>query len=329
MDYFQCSIRKLVRLSKTGELMVKLTDKQIKYIIEQNQTNKRTTKELSQIYNISQRWIQILVKKYKDTKTYPTMNKSRRPSSQLTENQKEVIIEALEKSNLNGAVTLKLFILKHYKIIIPKNKLHNYLKELGVSKPDKKKQKQRKYCRYERDHSFSLGHMDWHESKVNGKWVCVWIDDASRNIVAGGEFKNANTKNSKKIVNEVLKIVGEVYSSQLFELNTDKGTQFFNSKFNKKGERTFGEFELFLKSKGIKHIPSKRNHPQTNGKNERFFRTYNENRDTFKSFREFINWYNNRIHLGLSRVEGITPNEAIWHKLRKSSVLGAFLKGIE
>jgi len=309
--------------------MSKLNNKRVKYIIDQKRTNKRKSSELAGIYGVSQRWIQILVKKYKDTNAYPKMIKSRRPSEQLTEKQKEVIVEALDKSNLKGAITLRLYIKRNYEITIPKNKLHNYLKELGISKPDKKKQKQRKYCRYERKHSFSLGHMDWHESKINGKWVCVWIDDASRNILAGGEFKNANTKNSKKIVNEVLKQAEEIYSSPLFALNTDKGTQFFNAKYNGDGIRAFGEFENFLKEKGIQHIPSKRNHPQTNGKNERWFRTYEENRKRYKTIQEFIDWYNNKIHLGLSRVEGITPNEAIWNKLRPSSILGAFLKRFE
>jgi len=307
--------------------MTKLNNKRIKYIIEQKRTNVRTSKELSEIYGISQRWIQILVKKYKETNVYPIMTKTRRPSEELSENQKQIIEDALVKSGLRGAMTLRLFIKRYYQMIIPKNKLHNYLKELGVSKSDKKKQKQRRYSRYERKHSFSLGHMDWHESKVvEGKWVCVWIDDSSRKILAGIEVNNANTKNSIKIVDEVIKIANNIYSSPVFALNTDKGTQFFNAKYNKKGVREFGDFENYLKQKGIKHIPSRRNHPQTNGKNERWFKTYEENRAKFKTIKEFVEWYNDRIHLGLSRTEGITPNEAIWHRLRKSSVLGVFVK---
>jgi hypothetical protein len=46
----------------------------------------------------------------------------------------------------------------------------------------------------------------------------------------------------------------------------------------------------------------------------------------FKSFKEFIKWYNDKIHLGLSRKEGITPNEAIINKLQPEAILGLFLR---
>jgi putative transposase len=219
---------------------------------------------------------------------------------------------------------LRLYILKYHKTKISKNKLHNYLRELEIAKPDKKKQKQRKYCRYERKHSFSLGHMDYHESRYDGRWTVVWIDDVSRLILAGEEFKEADTKNVKWIVETAIKKAEQVYSSTLRELNTDKGTQFFNTRYNKMGIRTFGEFEKFLVEKNIKHIPSKRNHPQTNGKNERWFWAYEENRAKFKSFGEFIEWYNDRIHLGLSRTRGITPNEVVWNRMRSEAILGVF-----
>ena len=304
--------------------MTKLNNKRIKYIIDQRRTNIRTAKELSEVYNITPRYVQLLVKKYKEMCTYPIMTKTRRPSTELTDEQKGLITECLLESKHCGAITLRLYIMKHRNIKIPKNKLHNYLRELGIAKPDKKKQKQRKYCRYERDHSFSLGHMDYHESRYDGSWTIVWIDDASRLILAGGEFKEADTKNAKEIVERAMKKAKKVYCSTLRELNTDKGTQFFNAKYNKMGIRAFGEFENFLVKKGIKHIPSKRNHPQTNGKNERWFRTYEENRAKFKSFEEFISWYNDRIHLGLSRTEGITPNEIVWNRMHPESMLGVF-----
>ena len=83
-----------------------------------------------------------------------------------------------------------------------------------------------------------------------------------------------------------------------------------------------------MQENNIKHIPSRRNHPQTNGKEERWFRTYEENRHKFKSFNEFIKWYNDRIHLGLSRKEGITPNEMIINKLQPESILGLFFRQI-
>ena len=118
----------------------------------------------------------------------------------------------------------------------------------------------------------------------------------------------------------------EKYSSVIRECNSDKGSQFYNNTKNKEGERNKNEFELFLEMNNINHITSRRNHPQTNGKEERWFRTYEENRHKFKSFKEFMDWYNNMIHLGLSRKEGITPNEAIGFKLQPEAVLGLFFR---
>jgi putative transposase len=116
------------------------------------------------------------------------------------------------------------------------------------------------------------------------------------------------------------------YSAIIREANTDKGSQFYANKYNDKGEKGKCAFEKFLKEKDINHISSRRNHPQTNGKNERWFRTYKENRGKFKSFNEFIEWYNGRLHLGLSRTEAITPKDAIMFKLQPSSILGLFFK---
>ncbi len=40
-------------------------------------------------------------------------------------------------------------------------------------------------------------------------------------------------------------------------------------------------------------------------------------------------WYNNRIHLGLNRREGVTPDEAIVRKLRPESLLGLFFRMVD
>lgn len=64
-----------------------------------------------------------------------------------------------------------------------------------MTKPDPSKSiKKRPWVRYERKHSLSAIHMDWHMSKSNGKWVCAVLDDASRMILASGEFEAATVK---------------------------------------------------------------------------------------------------------------------------------------
>ena len=158
------------------------------------------------------------------------------------------------------------------------------------------------------------------------KKVCVVFDDGSRKILCGNEFDRELEEYAIALEQEAMDISFSDYSALIRECNTDRGTQFYNNTKNKDGERNKNRFEEFLEKNNIKHIPSRRNHPQTNGKEERWFRTYEENRHRFETFKEFIDWYNNRIHLGLSRKEGITPNEAIRFKLQPEAILGLFFR---
>jgi putative transposase len=79
-----------------------------------------------------------------------------------------------------------------------------YLKGQGLAQEDEKKQKRRKWVRYERKHSLSAGHIDWHEQDGTNIKVCVILDDASRMVLAGGEFPEINTENSKLIVDQMI-----------------------------------------------------------------------------------------------------------------------------
>ena len=306
--------------------MVKLKEKRLEWALREKDKGKKNKDLLSHL-GIKMRRFQQLCAQYRITNEVPRLNQNRRPKTVLSQEHQILIKKALEESKIEGALALRLYLQKYYNVLIPKNKLHLFLLEEGVSKEDPKKKKQRKYCRYERKHSFSLVHLDWHTSRaVPGKQVCVVEDDASRLIICGGEFDDSKAEKNIKLTKEAMNIAYQQYSAIIEEVNTDKGAQFYANKFDKNGEKGMSEYETFLEQEGIHHITSRRNHPQTNGKEERWFGTYEKNRNKFNSFEEFINWYNNRIHLGLSRTEGITPNEAVIHKLQPSSLLGLFCK---
>lgn len=307
--------------------MVKLKERKLRWALSQKD---KKNKHLAFLCGIGIRRFQQLKAEYRKTRVIPKLNPKRRPKTELSDEQKEIILKAVKGSKLEGALTLRLHIKRYYGKTIPRNSLHRFLLKEGISKPDKKKQKQRKYCRYERKHSFSLVHLDWHESKVvPNKFVCAVEDDASRLILCGGEFDDSTAKHNIKLMDKAIDFAYNEYSAFIREANTDKGSQFYANYITKKGEKGKCEFEKFLEKKGINHIPSRRNHPQTNGKKERWFRTYEENRGKFKSFKEFVDWYNNRLHLGLSRTEAITPTDAVRFKLQPSSILGLFLKRIK
>jgi putative transposase len=309
--------------------MVRLKERKLEWAFKQKEKGVNNS-EIYPLLGIKKRRFQKLYAEYKMTGNIPELNWKRRPVILLSDEEKSLIDKAVKESKLYGAVHLELYIKKYYQKRISHNKIHNYLLRKGISKEDKEKQKQRIYRLYERDHSFSLGHLDWHVSKcIPGKQVCVFIDDASRKIIAGDEYDNALEIYAIDIVKQSIKIAFKEYSSVIREINTDKGSQFYANRKDIDGEKGKTDFELFLENNNIVHIPSRRNHPQTNGKNERWFRTYEENRMKFKTFKEFIDWYNNKIHLGLSRKEGITPNEAIGFKLQPGCVLGLFFRRFE
>lgn len=307
--------------------MVKLKESKLKWALKQ--VNK-TDKELAYVCGIGVRRFQQLKSIYALTGEIPKLNPNRRPRTELSKKDITLIKQVVDESKLSGALSIRLYIQKYYHQTLPRNKIHKQLLIMNVSKPDKKKQKQRKYCRYERKHSFSLGHMDYHVSKaIDNKQLIVWMDDASRYILAGGEFNKATTENAIRIVKQAKYKACNDYRGILLALNTDKGCQFYANTKDKQGNKGISDFEIFLNKESIQHIPSKRNHPQTNGKNERWHRTYEEKRVLFDTFDDFIQWYNDKIHLGLDRAKGITPSEAIITKLKIESKLGIFLTNID
>jgi len=309
--------------------MVRLKERKLEWAFKQKGKGIEN-KEIYPLLNIKKRRFQQLYAEYKMNGNIPQLKWNRRPKRLLTDEEKLLIDKTIKESKLNGAVVLRLYIKKYCGKNISHNKIHEYLLKSGVAEEDKKKKKQRIYKFYERDHSFSLGHLDWHESKcLPKKQVCVLIDDAGRKIISGEEVNNALEDYAIQIVKEGIKIAFKKYSAVWREINTDKGPQFYANKKDSEGEKAKSKFELFLEERGITHIPSRRNHPQTNGKNERWFETYEVNRMKFKTFKEFISWYNDRIHLGLSRKEGITPNEAIGFKLQPEAILGLFFRRFE
>jgi hypothetical protein len=194
---------------------------------------------------------------------------------------------------------------KVFKICISHNCIHMYLKVAGLAHEDPKKQKRLKWVRYERKHSLSAGHIDWHESGWSDLKVCVIIDDASRMILAGGEFMNINTENSKLVVDELVERYW--WLCPMRELILDHGAEFGAHRIHEDGKWD-SEFKRHLEKHGIKPILARVKHPQTNGKLERWFGEYKRHRLAFSSFEEFQEWYNNRPH-GSLEFEHLEPQK--------------------
>jgi putative transposase len=205
--------------------MVKLTDKKIKWAVTQVINKGESTKLVATIYGVSRRRIQQLVKYYMETGEYPMLDKKRRPKTHLSEDEKRIIEDAYNESFL-GARLLRFHIQKHYKRNISHNKIHQHLLELGLARPNRKKHKKRKRCRYERKHSLSPVHADWLD--YDGTHVIAYEDDTSRKILSSGEFTNATTDNAISVFKRAEDIARE-YRAKITAVNTDRGTQFYAS----------------------------------------------------------------------------------------------------
>jgi putative transposase len=293
--------------------MVKIKNKKrLKWALKRYENSNSDQQQLAFFLGVTTRRFRQLYTEYKTTGKIPIVGcKIGRPKKAILRSYWQLIVEKYDKYLLN-ALYLEKVIYAENNIRIPHNTIHKVLLEEGLAKREPNKSKRRKpWIMYERDHSLSAGHLDWHEPE-GGPKVCVVLDDASRKVLAGGEFDNSTEENSRKLVQEVIDKYG--YIKVLREAITDHGSQFYANKRDKEGYANHG-FEQFLKRNGVKHILCRYKHPQSNGKVEKWFDLYRIHRKRFKTFKEFIEWYNNRPHGSLNLRRAETPEQAFWRKM--------------
>ena len=104
----------------------------------------------------------------------------------------------------------------------------------------------------------------------------------------------------------------------------------FANKKDKNGESE-SDFSLFLKKNEIKHILARVKHPQTNGKVEKWYHTYEKNRKLFDDFDKFLSWYNSiRYHESLDEKHYLqTSEDAFWAKMPDGCKLNQFFSRME
>lgn len=297
--------------------MAKLRDrKKLRWCLKQFEEGKATQTWLSMYLEITPRRFRQIYRTYKKTKSVPAIGSNvGRPKVNISDKQESAVIDQWNKHHLN-ALYLETIIDLEQKQRIPHNTIHRIMLAKGYASEQESKQKRRKpWVRYERDHSLSAVHMDWHISRsVPGKQVCVVLDDASRKILSGGEFSNATSENSIMLLKEALINCRSSYNLSIRECISDHGSQFYGERRDKHGLADHA-FENFLKFEGIKQILCGVNHPQTNGKVEKWFDFYEHHRSRYCSLAELLDWYNNRMHGSLNMHYAETPNQAFVRKL--------------
>ena len=177
--------------------------------------------------------------------------------------------------------------------------------------PRKKPRKmfvKKSWIRYQRWYSLTAAHIDWHYDCKN--WVFAVIDDASRKILALLETPSATTDYSIEGMELALK------HGQIKQCISDHGSQFISNITD-----GCSRFKEHLKCRGIKQILCRVKHPQSNGKVEKWFQTYDNHRRAFSTKEEFLAWYNEvRPHRSLRFEELETPQSAFIRKMKTEAL---------
>lgn len=306
---------------------VKLTRRKIKYIIR-SKTNNNSTKRIAAEMKVSISTVKRVWMYWLKNREAVPIKKSGRKNKDVDSETRIQIIEIHKEQNLGARRLEKVLEFKYHKHI-PHNAIHEVLLEEGLAVENKKKKKRRKpWIRYERKHSLTAVHLDWHTSRINGKEVCIVLDDSSRCILAGGEFDAATAQTSINLIQEVLIKFGAI--RKIEQVITDHGSQFYANKKDSTGNSE-SSFEAFLNESGIRHIMARIKHPQTNGKVEKWYDLYEKQRNKFGSFDIFVNWYNTvRYHESLDTKHYLqTPDDAFISRLPQACMLNMFLKRME
>jgi len=291
---------------------VSLSDNQIRLIIEAVVIRKDPVIRVAKRHDVTKSRIYQLLDEYNRTGCYP---KSKRPGPKPTkvpDYQRKLIISTKIKLDLGSAGIAKYLRLKRG-LHIGNMKVHEVLLEEGLTDKDPSKSKQRKpWVRYEREHSLSAVHMDWHVCDDGITHVCVVLDDASRMVLAAGEFPAETSEYSINLLKEAYEKF--LHICPIREVITDHGSQFYAVKRDRFGEADHS-FEKFCEEYKIQQILARVKHPQTNGKMERWFQTYDKFRKKYHTLQEFIDWYNKvRPHQSLNTDIMETPEMAFYRK---------------
>jgi len=232
-------------------------------------------------------------------------HKTGRTETQL--NQKaEIIILDLRKRYSYGACHIEQ-ILKSKGFLISHRQIEKLLLRNGLVEPNIKKQRPRKWVRYELPNPNDMWHTDWSYDPFTQNQLSVYEDDRTRLITSYGIFKRASADNTIALLKASITNYGKPKS-----VMTDHGSQYYANRPECKQENT--QFRIALNALGIRHYVARINRPQTNGKVERFFLSYKTEYATgsFRNISDYIKHYNEvRLHMSLNYK---TPKE-VWDEL--------------
>lgn len=289
--------------------MYKLNFEKRVWIVKQYLKEVQTSK-LALSQGVTTRTVQKLVHAYKEYGWDGLKDHKTGRSEAILSRNAEVIILDLRYRFGYGACRIEQ-LLKSRGFGISHRQIEKLLLQNGLVEPNIKKQKPRKWVRYELPNPNDLWHTDWSYDPFTQQQLSIFIDDRTRLVTSYGIFKKANAENTVALLKTGIACYGKPKS-----VMTDHGPQYYANRPECSQENT--QFRMALDALGIKHYVARVNRPQTNGKVERFFLTYKTEytTGTFKSVTEYIKHYNEaRPHMSLNYQ---TPRQ-VWNELRNAN----------
>jgi len=288
--------------------MYKLTFEKRVWIVKQYLKGVSTSR-LALAQQVSRMTVSNLIGAYRDDGWEALKDhKTGRPETTLSANV-EIIILDLRKRFGYGPGRIE-YMLKQKGFSISHRQIEKLLLRNGLVKPNIKKQKARKWVRYELPCPNDMWHTDWSYDPYTQKQLSVYLDDKTRLITSFGLFSNANADNTIALLKTGIACYGKPKT-----VMTDHGSQYYTNK-GESQENT--QFRIVLNALGIKHYVVRVNRPQTNGKVERFFLTYKTEFATqsFTTVKDYMRHYNEeRPHMSLNYK---TPKQ-VWEECKPLS----------
>lgn len=229
-------------------------------------------------------------------------HKAGRRETTLNQNAETIIFD-LRKRFGYGPERIE-HLLKSKGFGISHRQIYKLLVRNNLVKPNIKKQKCRKWVRFELPNPNDMWHTDTTYDPFTQKQLIIYIDDKTRLVTSFGVFNRATADNSIALLKSGIASYGKPKS-----IMTDHGSIYYANKSSSKEQYT--QFRIALDLLGIKHYLARVNRPQTNGKVERFFLSYKTEYATgsFRNITDYITHYNGaRPHMSLNYK---TPKE-IW-----------------
>ena len=296
----------------------KLSRAEVRTILRELDRRRFSVYHIARVHEVSPQWIRAIRRRAALGLPLPGERPLGRPPTPRPPDERELILAA-ERHHRLHPLALERLLEEEYGVHIAHNRLWATLKGAGLVVDSPKKQRRRKWVRFERRHSNSLWQMDYSEVR-HGDYLLVILDDASRLIVGWARTPTETAE----LAWTTFETAGRHYGFPK-QILTDHGTQFTKVQY---GQLSFFDRKLreLRRTKGIRvqHLLERIQHPQTAGKVERVFGTlksklrakWPDGEPLFETLEELVAWYNeDRPHLSLNFEHAETPLHAFVRKL--------------